>query len=139
MASVSPFPDTQHRMATSSLIDGSFTSAQEFNKFIPEIEDQVQLSFEQLQALRDILKGHNVQDKFGLHLLHRHYEMSENAIAMTARIDDDIEITKATSIAEIDHTVIRGQFYRLNEKGQFQAYEYEYCWFQNYWPANSWL
>ena len=107
------------------LIESSFISAEDFNQIV-DIYDQDQIDHDTLTAIAKIFESHEVTNKFGLQLLHRHYQMPEGSIAVTSSIGDSIAVTKITPVGNIDPAAIRGQLYLLNSKGKFQAYEYEH-------------
>src|SRR5947207_6512534 len=109
---------------TSSFIDSSIITTDDFNK-ITDIHDQTQLDPNMLPAIAAIFQSQGVTNTFGFQLLHRHYQIPEASIALTAPIGSII-VTKITPVANVDTTAIRGQLYLLNDKGKFQAYEYEY-------------
>lgn len=109
----------------SSLIETSLISSNDFNKIF-DIHDQGQLEPDTLKAIGAIFQAHDVTDKFGLQLLHRHYQIPEDSIAVTTQIGGSIAVTKITPVGNVDTTAIRGQLYFLNDNGNFQAYEYEY-------------
>jgi len=102
-------------------------SAQEFNS-IPDLHDQPPFPSDPtiFEALGDLFCRHNVLERFGLHLLHRHYHLPENCIAFKSEVDGDISLTKIEPISGLDRNEIRGVLYRLKDDGCFQPYEFEY-------------
>ena len=101
-------------------------SAQEFNN-LPHLHDQVKFPHDPaiVAALGDVFYRHNVHDRFGLHLLHRHYVLPKNCVALKSDVDSEISLTKIESISNIDVNAHRGVLYRLDDAGRFQEYEYE--------------
>jgi hypothetical protein len=102
-------------------------SAREFNA-IPDLHEQVNLPNDPaiVAGLGDLFHRHNLHERFGLHLLHRHYILPEDCIALKSHVDADISLTKIEPIATVDVSTIRGTLYLLNDDGRFQAYEYEH-------------
>lgn len=102
-------------------------SAREFNA-IPDLHEQVNLPNDPavVASLADIFHRHNLHERFGLHLLHRHYILPVDCIALKSQVDSDISLTKIEPIANVDVGAIRGTLYLLNDDGCFQAYEYEH-------------
>jgi len=100
-------------------------SAHDFNR-IPDIHEQSGLAPEILKAIGSIFQDHGVVNDHSLQLLHRHYRMPDNSIALTTSIDECISVTKITPAGTVDLEAIRGQLYLLNKEDKFQAYEYEY-------------
>ena len=101
-------------------------SPEDFNRLIPHIHDQEEISVSVLNGLASIYRTHRVHNKYGCQLLHRHYDMPDKSIALTTEIGESISVTKVTPLGNVDLRSIRGQLYLLNEEGRFQAYEYEY-------------
>ena len=113
-------------MAPSRLIEPKIISPDDFNTLIPHIHDQKEFPADTLEGLQSIYRKHQVQNKYGCQLLHRHYDMPAGSIALTTEIDKSISVTKVTPLATTNLKSIRGQLYLLNEEGKFHAYEYEY-------------
>jgi hypothetical protein len=97
----------------------------DFNK-ITDIHAQIPLTPDMLHAVAKIFQKHDAYNVHGLQLLHRHYMMPQKCIALTTAINDTISVTKITQLKDVDPDQLRGQLYRLNDAGKFQAYEYEY-------------
>lgn len=106
-------------------MNSGIISASIFNK-IPHIHDQPQLEPDLLEQFALLFQAHGVLDAHSLQLLHRHYQMPNDSIALTTQIDESIYVTKITPIHDVDIEAICGQLYLLNDEGNFQAYEYEY-------------
>jgi hypothetical protein len=100
-------------------------SSADFNK-ITHIHDQTPLDLATLTDLCSIFQTHGVTDKFGIQLLHRHYVMPNESLAVTTRVDNSIVATKVTPASDVDFKKVRGQLYLLNQWSKFQAYEYEF-------------
>jgi hypothetical protein len=101
-------------------------SAQEFNT-IPYLHDQFRFPSDPIivAALGDVFYKHNVHDRFALHLLHRHYLLPEDCIVVKSDVDSEISLTKIEPISSVNIHALRGILYRLDDAGNFQAYEYE--------------
>jgi hypothetical protein len=116
-------------VAVNSVIDIAILPAHEFNSSIADIHDQHDLPTDPaiVAALADVFQKHNVQDCFGIHLLHRHFILPEGHIMFKQPpVDSDISLTKITKLDVVDINKIRGALYFLNDMGKFQAYEFEY-------------
>jgi hypothetical protein len=72
----------------------------------------------------DIILRHGLQTQFGVTLLHRHFEMPPDSIAVKSTLSDDIDVMRFLKVTEIDSTQIRGFAFKLTPDKQFQAYEY---------------
>jgi len=92
---------------------------------IKDIHDQGNLAGDIVQELGAILQKHNVADKYMLGLLHRHYILPENALAVTVEVSPDVAITKITPLEKVKTSALRGQLYFITSDYQWQAYEYE--------------
>jgi hypothetical protein len=78
-----------------------------------------------LQELASLFKRFNVQDKFGMHLIHGHFQLDEgNVMVGTALTSVRGCWTKPTSITDLEPAEIHGHIFRLTESGEMQAYEY---------------
>jgi hypothetical protein len=65
---------------------------------IKDIHDQSNLDGDSIQELGVILKKHNVAHKYMLGLLHRHYTLPDNALAVTFEVSPEVAITKITPL-----------------------------------------
>jgi hypothetical protein len=105
----------------------SVISAQDFNT-IPDIHDQVDIPNDPalFAALGKTFRKYDVHKRFGLHLLHRHFDLPEGCIMLKSNVDTDISLTTITHLDLIEQSPIRGVLYFLNDAGSFQAYEFEH-------------
>jgi hypothetical protein len=76
-------------------------------------------------AISDIFELHAMTERFGIHLLHRHFELPPESLLLKSSVDDDITLTKITSIGSVDFSCLRGVLYMLNNADKFQAYEFK--------------
>jgi hypothetical protein len=106
-------------------VKGALITPAAFNS-IKDIHDQDNLSPDIVQELGTILKKYNVADKYMLGLLHRHYTLPDNALAITTEVSPDVAVTKITHLETVDVSELQGQLYCLTSDDQWQAYEYEY-------------
>jgi hypothetical protein len=80
-----------------------------------------------LRELADLFNRFNVQDKFGMHLIHGHFRLDEgNVMLGTALQTVRGYWTKPTSITDIKPEEIHGHIFRLAPDGGMQAYEYRH-------------
>jgi hypothetical protein len=107
--------------------DYTIISPQDFN-VIPDIHDQVDFPNDPalFAALGNVFQKYDVNERFGLHLLHRHFILPENCVMLKSNVDADISLTKITHLDSIEGIPVRGVLYLLNDAGRFQAYEFEY-------------
>jgi hypothetical protein len=114
---------TNHRF-----LDTTILPAVEFN-LIPDIHEQVDFPTEidVIAAFADVFERHKVQDRFGIHLLHRHFLLPDgNIMLKSPPSDPDISLTQTTPLSSVDVNSIRGALYLLNKSEKFQAYEFEH-------------
>jgi len=88
--------------------------------------DQQPLPPEHVVALHKIFRLHNVDNHLGLQLLHTHYALPPDSIALTMEVEKGVTYTQITPLSTVSVDDIRGQLYFFNEDHKFQAYEYEY-------------
>ncbi|KAK1976169.1 hypothetical protein LZ30DRAFT_735293 [Colletotrichum cereale] len=92
---------------------------------LPDDGDQPEVQQVHLQKLADLFKRFNVQDKFGMHLIHGHFQLEEGNIMLgTALASVRGCWTKPTRITDLKPAEIHGHIFRLTESGEMQAYEY---------------
>lgn len=92
---------------------------------LPDDRDQPDVQQAHLQELASLIKRYNVHDKFGIHLIHRHFQVDEgNVMLGTALTSVRGFWTKPTSITHLNPTEIHGHIFRLAGSGEMQAYEY---------------
>ncbi|KAI3395663.1 hypothetical protein diail_1031 [Diaporthe ilicicola] len=92
---------------------------------LPDDGDQPEVQQTHLQELASLFKRFDVQDKFGMHLIHGHSQLDEgNVMLGTALASVRGCWTKPTSITDINPSDIHGHISRLTGNGEMQAYEY---------------
>jgi len=111
--------------ATCALIEPRIITKQQFDKIV-DIHEQEEFTEDEVAAIGEIFHAHRVVHKYGLQLLHRHFTLPEETLVLTEPVEQGINVSKVTSIDDVDLANARGQLYYLNDQGKFQAYEYEY-------------
>src|SRR5579862_6670648 len=120
-------------------METTIISAKDFNE-IPLMRRQTDLPSALLDQIASLFIEYGVQDKYGIQLLHRHYDMPDGAIAFTkdvykpvGGISDPalppnyaVSVMKVTPLRELEPAGLRGHSYLLNKDNKFQAYEYTY-------------
>ncbi|KID66218.1 uncharacterized protein G6M90_00g068370 [Metarhizium brunneum] len=92
---------------------------------LPDDADQPVVQHIHLQELASLFKRFNVQKKFGMHLIHGHFQLDEGSVMLgTALTSLRGYWTRPTSIAKIEPADIHGHIFTLTESGEMQAYEY---------------
>jgi len=99
-------------------------AASRYNQ-IPHIDDQAIPSIAQLLSVGEILVRHNVHTQFGVHLLHRHFEIDDETI-MFGFLDGDREYSKMTKVAALDTQKLHPQCFLFDGNDGFIPYEYKY-------------
>src|SRR5271155_5431685 len=107
--------------------DCTIISPSDFNA-IPDIHNQVDFPNDPtlITALDEEFKKYDVHERFGIHLLQRHFVLPESCLMLKSKVDAEISLTKITSLHSVEQIPIRGVLYLLNDVGSFQAYEYEH-------------
>jgi hypothetical protein len=77
-------------------------------------------------ALGEVFQKYDVHERFGLHLLHRHFVLPENCLMLKSKVDAEISLTKITSLYSMEQIPIRGALHLLNDMGSFQVHEFEH-------------
>jgi len=92
---------------------------------LPDDKDQPEISPAHLKEITEIIMSHNVQGKFGIHLVHGHLQVGQGKImhgtAMTNLRDC---WTRPTDISGLDVGNMHGHIFALSPNSEFQAYEY---------------
>ncbi|QPH16201.1 hypothetical protein C2857_000779 [Epichloe festucae Fl1] len=102
--------------------DLKFSSA--VYNLLPGDADQPAVQDIHLQELAELFKRFNVQDKFGMHLIHGHFQLDQGKVMLgTALTSLRGCWTRATSIAGIKPADIHGHIFKLTESGEMKAYE----------------
>lgn len=87
---------------------------------------QPEVTADQLQSLAALFIRHNVQNVFGLHLVHGHFQIDEDVIMLGVGlgIGSPGYWTKPTKYVNVDKDSIHGHIYVLSSENHFIAYEY---------------
>jgi hypothetical protein len=92
---------------------------------LPDDDDQPEVQEVHLNELANLLRRYNVQDKFGIHLVHGHLQLEEGKVMLGASLTAVSGCwTKPTKIASVQTAETHGHIFVLTENGAFQAYEY---------------
>jgi len=85
------------------LIDQRILSQESFSK-ITDIHDQVDLQSDPtvVATIRELFKKHNLNDRFEIHLLHRHFELPPDTLFDKSPEYKDISLMQMISVDEID-------------------------------------
>jgi len=92
---------------------------------IPDIRFQMPPPKTQLLGLGRILVQHDVHDHFGVHLLHRHFELEDGTVLFNNHVDDRTEISGMVDIQDLDTAKLHPHCFLLDDNGEFVSYEYE--------------
>jgi len=92
---------------------------------LPDDKDQPEVAKEVLDQLKVLLLKHNVQEKFGYHLIHGHLKVVEGRV-MFGKPMETLPgcYTRPTKVTQLDTVGIHGHIFVLNKNAQFVAYEY---------------
>ncbi|KAK3635614.1 hypothetical protein LTR56_014654 [Elasticomyces elasticus] len=91
---------------------------------LPLINDNtVTLSPDELALLGNIIKKHGMEDRFGVHYLHRHFAIPTGHILASSATASGVEIH--VPVASSEHEHYRGTHYIINSDGTFQPYEFD--------------
>jgi hypothetical protein len=97
----------------------------DFDK-IPMIDKQTQYTEWELDEIGKIFRLNKVTDVFGVGLLHRHYDMPKDNVALITAMGSKVSVCKATELAgDVNNDTIRGEMFLFNDSKKFQAYEYQ--------------
>lgn len=78
-----------------------------------------------LQELDALFARLNIQKRFGLHLIHGHFQIEEGKLMLGTTLKSVRGCwTKPTSITGISPAEIHGHIFKLTARGKIQAYEY---------------
>lgn len=92
---------------------------------LPDDEDQPEVQQDHLRELASLFKRFNVQDKFGMHLIHGHFQLDDGNVMLGNALTSVRGCwTKPTNITDINPSDIHGHIFRLTSNGEMQAYEY---------------
>jgi hypothetical protein len=108
-----------------SLARSPFLPANVYNE-ITLIENQGTPDISNLLGIGEILVRHQLQSQFGVHLLHRHFEIDPDAIVLNHTDDDGTEFSKMTSLSDLGDLRVQPQCFMLDGNQGFIPYEYTY-------------
>ncbi|EQK99220.1 hypothetical protein G6O67_007855 [Ophiocordyceps sinensis] len=92
---------------------------------LPDDKDQPEISAAHLKEIMEMIVSHNVQEKFGIHLVHGHLHVDQGQVMHgTAMTRLRGCWTRPTDISGLDFGNMHGHIFALSSNGQFQAYEY---------------
>ncbi|RHZ48873.1 uncharacterized protein CDV56_100296 [Aspergillus thermomutatus] len=92
---------------------------------LPSDEAQPPLLLNHSQEIRKILTRYNVQDKFGIHLIHGHFEIPSDQVMLGHYFESPAGCwTKPVPIEDVDTSNIHGHTFKLSLDGILVAYEY---------------
>ncbi|KAJ2897097.1 hypothetical protein MKZ38_004976 [Zalerion maritima] len=92
---------------------------------LPDDKDQPEISPVHLEEIKKIIVSHDVQEKFGIHVVHGHLLVDQGKVMHgTAMTRLRGCWTRPTDISGLDVGNIHGHIFALSPNGQFQAYEY---------------
>ncbi|KAL1863948.1 hypothetical protein VTK73DRAFT_6305 [Phialemonium thermophilum] len=78
-----------------------------------------------LDEVADMFCRHGVFDKFGLHLVHSHFNITADEVMLGSAIGDGLGCwTKTTSIGSIKLDRVHGHIFMLSDDNDLVAYEY---------------
>ncbi|KAG9229006.1 hypothetical protein BJ875DRAFT_524637 [Amylocarpus encephaloides] len=88
--------------------------------------DQPPVAEEHLQKLAALFVRHNAQETLGLHLIHGHFQTSENTVMLGTNFQNPmLRWTKVTRVTDVDLNNIHGHIFVFTGSG-FIAYEKEF-------------
>ncbi|KAI0407513.1 hypothetical protein F4802DRAFT_26290 [Xylaria palmicola] len=88
-------------------------------------KDQPEIPPAHLKEITAIIVSHNVQEKFGIHLVHGHLQVDQGKVMHgTAMSSLRGCWTRPTDISGLDVGNMHGHILALSSNGEFQAYEY---------------
>ena len=99
-------------------------SSNRYNQ-IPHIDDQGIPAHSYLVGVGEIITRHNLQSQFGVHLLHRHFNVSPDTVIFQS-VDGGKEISRMTDLKDLDATRISPQCFLFDGEAGFISYEYAY-------------
>ncbi|KAK7177950.1 hypothetical protein PSPO01_15999 [Paraphaeosphaeria sporulosa] len=91
---------------------------------LPDDKDQPQVAEVSIIALKTLLKQYNVQNKFGLHLIHGHMEMAKGMVMVGKPMHNLPGLwTRPTKADLLDLGAVYGYVFVLTD-GEFHPYEF---------------
>lgn len=92
---------------------------------LPDDADQPTVQVVHFQELAGLFKRFNVQETFGMHLIHGHFQLDVGKVMLgTALASLRGCWAKPTNIADVNPTEVHGHIFKLAESGDMQAHEY---------------
>lgn len=92
---------------------------------LPDDKDQPEISTAHLDEIMEIIVSHDVQEKFGIHLVHGHLHVDHGKVMYgTATVCFRGCWTRPTDISGLDVDNMHGHIFALSPNGHFRAYEY---------------
>jgi hypothetical protein len=107
----------------STRYDPTLMTAKQYNK-IKLITPTPPFDNDTIAKAGEIFRRHSMTDRYSALYVHRHWDMPDNSIAFQVNPSDDVEITKFTPLDSLSASEIAGTAFKLNETGNFQAFEY---------------
>lgn len=103
--------------------DGSVTP-NSYN-LLPDDSDQPPVSEKHLASLSAIIQAFQVENKFGIHLVHGHLRVEDGNVMFGKAMSNVAGCwTRPTSISSLELDKLHGHIYVMRKDGQFEAYEY---------------
>ncbi|KAF9767744.1 hypothetical protein IL306_015033 [Fusarium sp. DS 682] len=92
---------------------------------LPDDENQPDPAEHQLQELARIFVRYDVQNRFGLHLIHEHFCIPDGAVMLGRSFTrPDGFWTKLTNVDDVSLGNLHGHIFMLSSTGGFVPYEY---------------
>jgi len=101
----------------------SLMKPEDYNK-IPIFPEENPFDDDVIRKAGEVIRRHKMESKYGAILVHRHFEMPPDSIAIKDPAADDIEIMRLSRIDTIAPRQVYGCSFKLVESGEFQAYEH---------------
>lgn len=87
--------------------------------------DQPQVADELIGELKALIKGFNVQSKFGLHLIHGHLKMDKGMVMMGKPMANlPGHWVRPTKVEQLHPESLHGHIFALDADGMFYSYEF---------------
>lgn len=91
---------------------------------LPYDHEQPPISEKTLDDLCQLFRRHHAHHLFGIHLIHRHFQTSDNHVMLGSKMNGNLWWTKPTSISAVDMSSLHGHIYVVSlDRGLF-PYEY---------------
>ena len=99
-------------------------TASKYNE-IPHIDDQPFLTTSELIGIGELLVKHEAEGDFGVHLLHRHFEIHDDTVMFNFS-DGGNQYSAMTSVSDLNSDQIQPSTFLLGVDDDFTSYEYCY-------------